>query len=146
MPKKTGNQKNHAQRLGAFGESLVKSFLLAHADFVSETCYGHPSDLFVEFGNNSLFRVQVKTRTISKDGNWTFPFESYRNKSDIHRTYQNDILAFVFMPQKRILFRVNDTQQKYYKFNDKVLNEDMEIQSLTETLQALSNVPELNDI
>jgi hypothetical protein len=38
MPKKTNNQKNHAQRLGAFGESLVKSILLVHADFVTETC------------------------------------------------------------------------------------------------------------
>jgi|TARA_R100001126_G_scaffold33568_1_gene18880 hypothetical protein len=146
MPKKTNNQKNHAQRLGAFGESLVKSILLVHADFVTETCFGHPSDLFVEFGNNSLFRVQVKTRSITKDGTWTFPFENHRNKSDIHRIYHNDILAFCFMPHKKVMFKCNDSYQKYYKFTEKHITENMELESLKATLAALSNVPEISEL
>jgi|TARA_R100000231_G_scaffold50965_4_gene43124 hypothetical protein len=145
MPKKTNNQKNHAQRLGAFGESLVKSILLVNADFVTETCFGHPSDLFVEFGNNSLFRVQVKTRSAIK-GAWTFPFENHRKQSDTHRDYHNDILAFVFMPNKRVLFKPNATFQKYYKFNEKVIVDNMELDSLRETLAALSNVPEIQEL
>ena len=145
MPKKTNNQKNHAHRLGAYGESLVKSILLVHADFVTETCFGHPSDLFVEFGNNSLFRVQVKTRTIT-NGTWTFPFENHRNKSDAHRSYQNDILAFVFMPHKKVMFKANDSTQKYFKFSEKHLLENIEIDSLKETLAALSNVPEISEL
>tara|TARA_R100001460_G_scaffold73230_2_gene114118 strand:+ start:715 stop:1155 length:441 start_codon:yes stop_codon:yes gene_type:complete len=146
MPKQSRNQQNHAHKVGALGEKVVHTFLLQHSDFVHETCYAHPADLFVEFGNNTLYRVQVKTRTASKAGKYTFPIESHRAKADTHATYHCDILAFCFIPDKRIIFKPNNTQQNYFVFTNKDFTDDMELESLQSTLNTLAEIPVISKL
>jgi len=140
------NQDNHnAKRLGSLGESLVKSCLLEYSDFCYETCESHPADLIVEFGN-ALYKVQVKSRNRSKEGKYTFPIESHRSKSDTHRNYHCDIYAFVFFPEKRILFVPNASNQRYFVFQAAAMVDNMEYDSLQETLGSLSQIPVLDNL
>lgn len=142
MPRKSHEQENTAKRLGLLGESVVQSFLLEHALFCYSTCEGHPADLIVEFGNNSFYKVQVKARNRSEEkGQYTFPLETHRSKADSHKEYHCDIIAFVFLPSKRIIFRANTSNQNYYVFYDKHLTQGIELESLDDTLKALSNYP-----
>ena len=140
------NQDNHnAKRLGSLGESLVKSCLLEYSDFCYETCESHPADLIVEFGN-ALYKVQVKSRNRSKEGKYTFPIESHRSKSDTHRNYHCDIYAFVFFPEKRIIFIPNASNQRYFVFQASAMVDNMELDSLQETLGSLSQIPVLDNL
>jgi hypothetical protein len=140
------NQDNHnAKRLGSLGESLVKSCLLEYSDFCYETCDSHPADLIVEFGN-ALYKVQVKSRNKSKEGKYTFPIESHRSKSDVHRNYICDIYAFVFFPAKRILFVPNSSGQRYFVFQEAAIIDNMEFDSLQETLGSLTQIPVMDNI
>ena len=140
------NQENHrAKRLGSLGESLVKSCLLEYSDFCYETCESHPADLIVEFGN-ALYKVQVKSRSRSKEGKYTFPIESHRSKSEIHKNYICEILAFVFLPDKRILFLPNLGNQKYFVFQQSAISENMEFSSLEKTLEALMQTPQIDNL
>ena len=134
MPKKTKEQLNNAIRIGSYGELLVQSFLAEHCQFVYPTCYGHPADLIVEMGNNSLFKIQVKSRNRGKEGKYAFPLENHRNQAESHRS------------SKRFIFKPNTTQQKYYVFTDKHISEGVELTSFQETLEALASVPTLNSL
>ena len=145
MPTTSQNQQNSAKRLGTLGESLAQSCLLEYADFCYPTTDGHPADLILEI-SNALYRVQVKTRNESKEGKYTFPLETHRTKSDIHANYKCDLLAFVFMPDKRIIFRANTSNQQYFAYRKKDLVENVEYLSLIESLNSLSSVPVVNSI
>jgi len=140
------NQENHnAKRLGSLGESLVKSCLLEYSDFCYETCESHPADLIVEFGN-ALYKVQVKSRNRSKEGKYTFPCENHRQKSDTHKNYHCEIYAFVFFPEKRILFIPNLSSQKYFIYQESNIVDGMELNSLQDTLGSLSQMPVLDNL
>lgn len=142
---KSITENHNAKRLGSLGESLVKSCLLEYSDFCYETCESHPADLIVEFGN-ALYKVQVKARNRSKEGKYTFPIESHRSKSDAHRNYHCDIYAFVFFPEKRILFIPNSSNQRYFVFQASAMVDNMELDSLQETLGSLSQIPVLDNL
>ena len=140
------NQDNHnAKRLGSLGEALVKSCLLEYSDFCYETCESHPADLIVEFGN-ALYKVQVKSRNRSKEGKYTFPIESHRAKSVTHQHYHCDIYAFVFFPDKRILFIPNSSGQKYFVYQEAAIVDNMEFDSLQETLGSLNQMPVIDNL
>ena len=145
MPNISQNQQNSANRLGTLGESLAQSCLLEYADFCFPTTDGHPADLILEI-SNALYRVQVKTRSMSKEGKYTFPLETHRSKSDIHANYKCDLLAFVFMPDKRIIFKANISAQQYFVYTTKNLIDNIEYLSLTESLNSLSSIPVVNSI
>ena len=147
MPKKTSEDHQSNSRLGALGESLVQTFLLEYADFCYATQEKHPADLMVEFAN-AKYTVQVKSRRESKEGKYTFASETSRSMSEIYKNYHCDILAFVFFSQehKRILFKPNTTSQTYFTFDKKIITPTLEIDSLQETLDTLSQVPVLNPL
>jgi hypothetical protein len=147
MAKKTSEDHQSNSRLGALGESLVQTFLLEYADFVYPTQEKHPADLMVEFAN-AKYTVQVKSRRESKEGKYTFASETSRSMSETYKNYHCDILAFVFFSQehKRILFKPNTTSQTYFTFDKKIITPDLEIDSLQETLDTLSQVPVLNPL
>ena len=147
MPKKTSEDHQSNSRLGALGESLVQTFLLEYADFCYSTQEKHPADLMVEFAN-AKYTVQVKSRRESKEGKYTFASETSRSMSEIYKNYHCDILAFVFFSQehKRILFKPNTTSQTYFTFDKKIITPSLEIDSLQETLDTLSQVPILNPL
>ena len=101
----------------------------------------------VEFAN-AKYTVQVKSRRESKEGKYTFASETSRAMSEIYKNYHCDILAFVFFSQehKRILFKPNTTSQTYFTFDKKIITPNLEIDSLQETLDTLSQVPVLNPL
>ena len=68
--------------------------------------------------------------------------------SETYKQYNCDILAFVFFNDdyKRIMFRPNNTSQNYFTFDEKVITNSMELDSLKETLNTLSAVPVLNPL
>lgn len=147
MPRKTSEDHQNNSRLGAFGESLVQTFLLEYADFVYPTQDKHPADLMVEFAN-AKYTVQVKSRRESKEGKYTFASETSRSMSETYKNYHCDILAFVFFSEehKRIIFKPNTTSQTYFTFDKKIITPTLEIDSLQETLDTLSQVPVLNPL
>ena len=147
MPRKTSDQHQNNSRLGALGESLVQTFLLEYADFCFPTQEKHPADLIVEFGN-AKYTVQVKSRRATKEKKFVFAAENSRSMSGTYKNYHCDILAFVFFynEHKRILFKSNTSSQNYFTFDKKVITDTMEIDSLQESLDTLSEVPVLNPI
>ena len=147
MPRKTSDQHQNNSRLGALGESLVQTFLLEYADFCFPTQEKHPADLMVEFGN-AKYTVQVKSRRATKEKKFVFAAENSRSMSGTYKNYHCDILAFVFFynEHKRILFKSNTSSQNYFTFDKKVITDTMEIDSLQESLDTLSEVPVLNPI
>lgn len=145
MTKKTKDQNQNSTRLGALGESLVKTFLLEYCDFVYDTMALHPADLLCELGP-AKYTVQVKSRNKTQEGKYVYATESSRSQSKVYQQYHCDIIAFVFMPDKRILFKPNNTSQTYFTFNSDIITPNLEIDSFKETLDVLSQVPELSPL
>ena len=144
---KSSEQHQSNSRLGALGESLVQSFLLEYCDWCYTTQDKHPADLLVELGS-AKYTVQVKTRKETKEGKYVFAHEPSRAKSEVYRHYHCDIYAFVFVGArgKRIKFQPNNTTQNYFTFTNKQITDTLEIDSLQETLEALSSVPKINKL
>lgn len=134
-------------RLGSLGESLVQTFLLEYCDWCYPTQDKHPADLLVEFGS-AKYTVQVKTRKETREGKYVFAAEPSRAKSEVYRHYHCDIYAFVFFSVrgKRIKFQPNNTTQNYFTFTNEQVTDTLEIDSLQETLEALSSVPKINKL
>lgn len=145
MPNKTSEDHLNNSRLGAYAESLVKTFLLEYCDFAYETQSKHPADLICELGA-ARYSVQVKARNITPQGKFTFAAENSRKLSETHKKYNVDILAMVFMPNKQIMFKPFADSQTYYTFNQDVLSPDMELQTFQDTLNQLSSIPVLNTL
>ena len=144
---KSSEQHQSNSRLGALGESLVQTFLLEYCDWCYTTQDKHPADLLVEFGS-AKYTVQVKTRKETKEGKYVFAHEPSRAKSEVYRHYHCDIYAFVLVGArgKRIKFQPNNTSQNYFTFTNKQITDTLEIDSLQETLEALSSVPKINKL
>ena len=145
MPRKSNNQQNNHNRLGSLGEAIAHSYLLEFSDFCYPTCEGHPADLIVEFGS-ALYKVQVRSRNRSENGKYTFPLDSHRKKSDTHKKYHCELYAFIFFPEKRILFKANNTQQRYFIFRQEHLIDGMEEISLKQSLEDLSKKPVIDHL
>ena len=144
---KSSEQHQSNSRLGALGESLVQTFLLEYCDWCYTTQDKHPADLLVELGS-AKYTVQVKTRKETKEGKYVFAHEPSRAKSEVYRHYHCDIYAFVFVGARgnRIKFQPNNTSQNYFNFTNKQITDTLEIDSLQETLEALSSVPKINKL
>ena len=145
MPTKTAEDHLNNSRLGAYAESLVKTFLLEYCDFAYETQNQHPADLIAEL-QNAMFTVQVKARRQTKQGKYVVANEGHRKLSTTYKKYNVDILAFVFMPEKRVMFMPGTSKQSYFTFNESVLTPDLEIQSFQQTLNEISQIPVLNNL
>jgi hypothetical protein len=142
---KTKEQHQSSSRLGALGESIVKTFLLEWCDFVYDTMPKHPADLLCELGP-AKYTIQVKSRNKTQEGKYVYATESSRTQSKVYQQYHCDIIAFVFMPDKRILFKPNNSTQTYFTFHSDIITPDLEIDSFKETLDVLSQVPTLNPL
>jgi len=145
MSTKTSEDHLNNSRLGAYAESLVKTFLLEHCDFAYETQSKHPADLICELGS-ARYTVQVKARNITVQKKFTFASENTRKLSETHKKYNVDILAMVFMPNKQIMFKSFGDSQTYYTFNESVLTPNMELETFKDTLNQLSSIPVLNSL
>ena len=145
MPTKTAQDHLNNSRLGAYSESLVKTFLLEYCDFAYDTQSKHPADLICELGS-ARYSVQVKARNITTKGKYVFASENGRKLSDTYKRYNVDILAMVFMPEKRVMFKPAADSQNYYTFATEILTPTIEIDSFQETLNQLSEIPILNPL
>lgn len=145
MPTKSSDEHQRNSRVGAFAESLVQTFLLEYCDFCFPCQDKHPADLVCELGP-AMYTVQVKARSKTPEGKYVFVSDNSRNQSEIYKNYHCDILAFVFMPEKRILFKANSSSQTYFTFDQKIFNGKLEIDSFHETLKTLSAVPVVRPI
>lgn len=145
MPTKSSDEHQRNSRVGAFAESLVQTFLLEYCDFCFPCQDKHPADLVCELGP-AMYTVQVKARSKTPEGKYIFVSDNSRNQSQIYKNYHCDILAFVFMPEKRILFKANSSSQTYFTFDQKIFNDTLEIDSFHETLKTLSEVPVIRPI
>ena len=145
MSAKTAEEHLNNSRLGAYAESLVKTFLLECCDFSYETQSKHPADLICELGS-ARYSVQVKARRKTKEGKYVFATESHRKQSKTYQRYNVDILAFVFMPEKRILFKAGSDNQTYFTFDQSMIVLEMELQSFQDTLNQISAIPVLNPL
>ena len=94
------------------------------------------------------YTVQVKSRRATKEKKFVFAAENSRSMSETYKNYRCDILAFVFFygDEKRIMFKANTSSQNYFTFDKKIITDNMELDSLQETLDALNSVPVLNSI
>lgn len=145
MPTKSSDEHQRNSRVGAFAESLVQTFLLEYCDFCFPCQDKHPADLVCELGP-AMYTVQVKARSKTPEGKYVFVSDNSRNQSQIYKNYHCDILAFVFMPEKRILFKANSSSQTYFTFDQKIFHDTLEIDSFHETLKTLSEVPVIRPI
>lgn len=145
MPTKSSDEHQRNSRVGAFAESLVQTFLLEYCDFCFPCQDKHPADLVCELGP-AMYTVQVKARSKTLEGKYVFVSDNSRNQSQIYKNYHCDILAFVFMPEKRILFKANSSSQTYFTFDQKIFKDTLEIDSFHETLKTLSEVPVVRPI
>ena len=145
MPTKSSDEHQRNSRVGAFAESLVQTFLLEYCDFCFPCQDKHPADLVCELGP-AMYTVQVKARSKTPEGKYVFVSDNSRNQSEIYKNYHCDILAFVFMPEKRILCKANSSSQTYFTFDQKIFNDKLEIDSFYETLKTLSAVPVVRPI
>jgi len=145
MPTKSSDEHQRNSRVGAFAESLVQTFLLEYCDFCFPCQDKHPADLVCELGP-AMYTVQVKARSKTPEGKYVFVSDNSRNQSQIYKNYHCDILAFVFMPEKKILFKANSSSQTYFTFDQKIFHDTLEIDSFHETLKTLSEVPVIRPI
>ncbi len=145
MPTKSSDEHQRNSRVGAFAESLVQTFLLEYCDFCFPCQDKHPADLVCELGP-AMYTVQVKARSKTPEGKYVFVSDNSRNQSEIYKNYHCDILAFVFMPEKRILFKANSSSQTYFTFDQKIFHDTLEIDTFHETLKTLSEVPVIRPI
>jgi hypothetical protein len=144
-PQKTAEEHQANSRLGALAESLTQTFLLEYCDFCFPCQEKHPADLICELGS-AKYTVQVKARNVSAEGKYVFATENSRNQSEIYKHYHYDIIAFVFMPNKRIFFKPNTSSQTYFTFDKKIITPTLEIDTFKETLDSLSSVPIIRPI
>jgi hypothetical protein len=145
MSAKTTEDHLNNSRLGAYAESLVKTFLLEYCDFAYDTMEKHPADLMAELGS-ARYSIQVKARNKTPEGKYVFATENSRNQSETYRRYYVDIIAFVFMPDKRILFKSNADSQTYFTYNQDIIQPNLEIKSFQDTLNQISSIPILNPL
>ena len=142
---KSSDEHQSNSRLGALAESLTQSFLLEYCDFCFPCQEKHPADLICELGS-ARYTIQVKGRRRTKESKYVFSYENNRSKSSVYKNYHCDILAFVFFPDKRIMFKPNTSTQNYYTYEKKILKPDLEIESFKDTLKTLTNTPIINPI
>lgn len=146
MPgKKSSEEHQNNSRLGALAESLVQTFLLEYCDFCFPCQEKHPADLICELGP-AMYTVQVKGRTRTPEGKYVFATENSRGLSEVYKNYNCSIIAFVFFPEKRILFKPNISSQTYFTFSEDIITDDLELKSFQETLNALSSVPVIRPV
>ena len=67
MSTKTTEDHLNNSRLGAYAESLVKTFLLEYCDFAYDTMEKHPADLLAEL-STARYSIQVKARNKTAAG------------------------------------------------------------------------------
>lgn len=96
------------ERVGRSGEYFVASLLSQISDTVLMVPHSAEADLLFEY-NNTLYKVQVKTKTKIEKNRANWRFEMRRGSHTKNRNYENgaiDIFAFVSLQHMNVVFYV----------------------------------------
>ena len=121
------------ERVGRSGEYFVASLLSQISDTVLMIPHSAEADLLFDY-NNTLYRVQVKTKTKIEKHRANWRFDMRRGSHTKNRTYEDgsiDIFAFVslqhmnvvfYEPKKTESFTVKDEEMKNNNPIDNILD------------------------
>lgn len=121
------------ERVGRSGEYFVASLLSQISDTVLMVPHSAEADLLFEY-NNTLYKVQVKTKTKIEKHRTNWRFDMRRGSHTKNRSYENgaiDIFAFVslqhmnvvfYEPKKTDSFTVKDEEMKNNNPIDNILD------------------------
>ena len=95
------------ERVGRSGEYFVASLLSQISDTVLIVPHSAEADLLFQY-NNTLYKVQVKTKTKIEKHRANWRFDMRRGAHTKNRSYENgaiDIFAFVSLEHMNVVFR-----------------------------------------
>jgi hypothetical protein len=95
------------ERVGRSGEYFVASLLSQISDTVLIVPHSAEADVLFEY-NNTLYKVQVKTKTKIEKHRANWRFDMRRGSHTKNRSYENgsiDIFAFVSLEHMNVVFR-----------------------------------------
>ena len=121
------------ERVGRSGEYFVASLLSQISDTVLMVPHSAEADVLFQY-NNTLYKVQVKTKTKIEKHRANWRFDMRRGSHTKNRSYENgeiDIFAFVSLEYMNVVFRkaddtnsvtIKDEEMKNNKPIDNVLD------------------------
>ena len=95
------------ERVGRSGEYFVASLLSQISDTVLMVPHSAEADVLFQY-NNTLYKVQVKTKTKIEKHRANWRFDMRRGSHTKNRSYENgsiDIFAFVSLEHMNVVFR-----------------------------------------
>lgn len=95
------------ERVGRSGEYFVASLLSQISDTVLLVPHSAEADVLFQY-NNTLYKVQVKTKTKIEKHRANWRFDMRRGSHTKNRSYENgsiDIFAFVSLEHMNVVFR-----------------------------------------
>ena len=125
------------ERVGRSGEYFVASLLSQISDTVLMVPHSAEADLLFEY-NNTLYRVQVKTKTKIEKHRVNWRFDMRRGSHTKNRNYEDgsiDIFAFVSLQYMNVVFRKSNKANNV-TIKDKEMKDNNPIENILEILGA----------
>jgi hypothetical protein len=117
------------ERVGRSGEYFVAALLSQISDTVLIIPHSAEADVLFQY-NNTLYKVQVKTKTKIEKHRANWRFDMRRGSHTKNRSYENgaiDIFAFVSLQHMNVVFRkADDTHSVTIKDEDMKNNKPIE--------------------
>lgn len=127
------------ERVGRSGEYFVASLLSQISDTVLMVPHSAEADVLFQY-NNTLYKVQVKTKTKIEKHRANWRFDMRRGSHTKNRSYENgaiDIFAFVSLQHMNVVFRkADDTNSVTIK--DEEMKNNKPIENVLQLLGSLN--------
>ena len=127
------------ERVGRSGEYFVAALLSQISDTVLIIPHSAEADVLFQY-NNTLYKVQVKTKTKIEKHRANWRFDMRRGSHTKNRSYENgaiDIFAFVSLQHMNVVFRkADDTHSVTIK--DEEMKSNKPIENILQLLGSLN--------
>ena len=127
------------ERVGRSGEYFVAALLSQISDTVLIIPHSAEADVLFQY-NNTLYKVQVKTKTKIEKHRANWRFDMRRGSHTKNRSYENgaiDIFAFVSLEHMNVVFRkADDTHSVTIK--DEEMKNNKPIENVLQLLGSLN--------
>jgi len=127
------------ERVGRSGEYFVAALLSQISDTVLIIPHSAEADVLFQY-NNTLYKVQVKTKTKIEKHRANWRFDMRRGSHTKNRSYENgaiDIFAFVSLQHMNVVFRkADDTHSVTIK--DEEMKNNKPIENVLQLLGSLN--------
>ncbi len=127
------------ERVGRSGEYFVAALLSQISDTVLIVPHSAEADVLFQY-NNTLYKVQVKTKTKIEKHRANWRFDMRRGSHTKNRSYENgaiDIFAFVSLEHMNVVFRkADDTHSVTIK--DEEMKNNKPIENVLQLLGSLN--------